>query len=232
MNACGRIHRAFVIIVNIIIWNLLRVHLYFIIFSTLILLLLGDGLPKKNSLGYSRRLWIFNICLGNPWCLKEPKQLNSPQLCVFRHQQAHPPYWHHSWGPITFLSIPWFDSKAEKKGGFTFATTPITSVLSAPFSDLSRSVWTFTGSDSDKAMQKTKSYSGKHTHTDSKHGFFLARGAGSGPLTFIIDFLQDPSFISSSLLCLMDIFLSRAARKTQRSRCESVTDDLKKKSIF
>ena len=126
--------------------------------------MLGDGLPKKSSSGYSRRLWIFNICLGNPWCLKELKQLNLPQLCVFRHQQAHPQYWHHSWGPITFLSIPWFDCKAEKKGGFTFTTTPITSALSAPFSDLSRSVWTSTHSDSDKAMQRTKSYSGKHTH--------------------------------------------------------------------
>lgn len=34
----------------------------------------------------------------------------------------------------------------------------------------------------------------RNTHTDSKHGFFLACGAWSGPLTFIIDFLQDPSF--------------------------------------
>lgn len=192
--------------------------------------MLGDGLPKKSSSGYSRRLWIFNICLGNPWCLKELKQLNSPQLCVFRHQQAHPQYWHHSWGPITFLSIPWFDSKAEKKGGFTFATTPITSALSAPFSDLSRSVWTSTHSDSDKAMQRTKSYSGKHTHTDSKHGFFLARGAGSGPLTFIIDFLQDPSFYQLLSALPHGYFPFQGCKQnTEKQVWVGNKDDLKKK---
>lgn len=63
-------------------------------------------------------------------------------------------------------------------------TMPITSALSGPFSDLSRTVWSFTDSNSDKAMPRMKSYSEKYTQIPSMASFWPAEpGVVPSPLS-------------------------------------------------
>lgn len=95
-----------------------------------------------------------------PQCLKELKQLHSRQLFVFEHQQAHKQCPHHSWSHVVFLSVLWFDSNAENKGACVPASYNADSFIT--FSFLSKTVWSFTGSNPDKVMQKTVSNSEKH----------------------------------------------------------------------
>ena len=72
-----------------------------------------------------------------------------------------------------------------------------------------------------------------HTHTDSKHGFFVARGAWSGPLTFIIDFLQDPSFYQLLSALSHGYFPFQGCKQnTEKQVWVSNKDHLKKKAYF
>lgn len=128
-----------------------------------------------------------------PQGLKELKQLNSRQLCVLEHQQAHKQYPHHSWSHVVFPSILWFDSNAENKGACVPPHIMLTALApSATFSfspKLSGVLQVQTLIKWCRKLYPTL----WNMHPDSMHAF-PARGGWTGPLTFVINFLQDSSF--------------------------------------
>lgn len=123
-----------------------------------------------------------------PLVPKEPKQLNSPSCVYSNATRLTTKYLHPCWGLIILLSVLWFDCNAQSKG-VLFPSSNITVTvlaLSATFSFLSRIVW------SCKHSGNGIQHSEVGTHTPCT-AFWTMDSRETRPLTFIIDFLQDPS---------------------------------------
>lgn len=157
----------------------------------------GRGTAQKSCSGYSRACGFLTFVLGIPE-MKESRMLNHSSQQMYLDTVTSNTL---SQKFIIFCNCS-LDSKAEKK---EVHPRQYHSAWAQVTFHLSRSVWSFTGSNSDSNAENEILLWETHTHRFQAWLFWPVE-PGVVPFTFIIDFLQDPLVLSAPLCFASWIF--------------------------